>query len=418
METSPTDVFSRLESAVSAWSDELQSAHLDLERRLADAASRLAQEVEGGLLDTQPILDVVEASQARLVDVQAAVDDMVSHARNLERRLKAVETATQNHGALEATVVQLAGRIEQFDQKDDTHESESDLRGEIAELRSELSALRQDNDLNSVRAELEEIRDQISNAKPVDEALVLEFAKVGMEVSQLRSALKEIGIRHEAVTLPESEPKEEPLVLIEEDEDYEDTEVALVEDSVLPFRDPNPEPIVEEDLSDDALRSLAFDDTGHRRRLGDILTAANAITDNQLDDALDRQSRIPTSRIGTILIELGAATELTIARVLSAQLQLPYLELNEDVISDNAVSLMNPRLARHHQCIPVSAHGDTLVLAMANPLDLIAIEDVELATNKRVDPVVATQSQVMHCIETFYGPQVIVGGDDPIPENV
>ncbi len=417
METSPTDVFSRLESAVSAWSDELQSAHVDLERRLADAASRLAEEVEGGLLDTQPILDAVEASQSRLGDVQAAVDDMVSHARNLERRLSAVEASTQNQRALEATVAHLAGRMEQLDQQEDAPDSDSDLRGEIAELRSELSAVRQESGLESVRAEIEELRDQISNAKPVDEALVLEFAKVGMEVSQLRSALKEIGVRHEAVTLPESEPKEEPLVLIEEDEDYEDTEVAEFEDSVVPFRDPTPEPIAEEDLTDDALRSLAFDDTGHRRRLGDILTAANAITDNQLDVALDRQSRIPTSRIGTILIELGAATELTIARVLSAQLQLPYLELNEDAISDNAISLMNPRLARNHQCIPVSAHGDTLVLAMANPLDLIAIEDVELATNKRVDPVVATQSQVMHCIETFYGPQVIVDGGEPAPEN-
>ena len=95
----------------------MHTAHVDLERRLADAASRLAEEVEGGLLDTQPILDAVEASEARLVDVQAAVDDMVSHARNLERRLSALETSNQNHGALEATVASLAGRIDHLDQK-------------------------------------------------------------------------------------------------------------------------------------------------------------------------------------------------------------------------------------------------------------------------------------------------------------
>ncbi len=411
METTPPDVISRLESAVSAWSEELQSAHLDLERRLADAASRLAVEVEGGLLDTGPILEAVEASQARLGEVHSAIEGLVAHSRELEGRLRQVESAAQHHSALEATVARLAERVEDVANQDVAGSDTQQLEEDVAALRSELAALRRDDGLEAVRAEVQSIRDQISEAKPVDEALVLEFAKVGMEVSQLRSALKEIGIKQEAIPPMAEEADEEPLVVVDTGHEAPEEDVS----DILPFRDPNPEPVEADDLSDDALRSLAFDDTGHRRRLGDILTAANAITDGQLDDALDRQSRIPTSRIGTILVELGAATELTIARVLSAQLQLPYVELNEDTISDAAIALMNPRLARLHQCIPVSVLGDTITLAMANPLDLIAIEDVELATNKRVDPVVATQSQVANTIDLFYGPHVVAdGGEGPL----
>ncbi len=415
MESSPTDVFSRLESAVSAWSDELQSAHVDLEHRLAEAANKLAEEVEGGLLDTGPILEAIETSQSRIVDIQAAIDDMVVHSRDVEQRLLQVESATQNQSALVSTVSGLNERIDDLASRPTSAGDTQSLEQDVAALRAEIADLRRDNGLDSVRAELQEIRDQISNAAPVDEALVLEFAKVGMEVSQLRSALTEIGVKQPAIesVVGDATEKEEPLVVIdtgsdERAEDFGDTRT---------FGNAAQTPIDEADLSDDALRSLAFDDTGHRRRLGDILTAANAITDGQLDDALDRQARIPTSRIGTILVELGAATELTIARVLSAQLQLPYIELNEESVSDAAVMSMSPRLARHHQCIPVSMNADTLVLAMANPLDLIAIENVELATNKRVDPVVATQSQVAQCIDAFYGPPVIIKQDEtPVHE--
>lgn len=384
MDAKSTDVISRLETAVSAWSEELQSAHLDLERRLADAASKLANDVESELFDSASILDAVEASRERMGEVQHAVEGVASHTRELEDRLVKLEESMQGRSSLEETV---------------------------AELQSELSELRQADGVASMRAEIEALREQIANAKPADEALVKEFAKVGMEVSQLRSALKEIGITHDrgadAMEQPESSDYDD-LVVLEDDPEATESSGA----GVVPFGEGGGHSAEVDSLTDEALKRLAFDDAGHRRRLGDILTAANAITEGQLDEALERQSRIPTSRIGTILVELGAATELTIARVLSAQLQLPYVELAEEAIEDEAVALMSPRLARHHQCMPVRVSGDTLVLAMANPLDLIAIEDVELATRKRVDPVVATQSQVAQSIETFYGPHVEMQDED------
>jgi type IV pilus assembly protein PilB len=171
-----------------------------------------------------------------------------------------------------------------------------------------------------------------------------------------------------------------------------------------------PAPGPPRELTDRTLREYAFDAAHHRRRMGEILVAAGAIGQTQLSTALQRQESEPTRRLGTILVELGATTEIMIARVLAAQLQLPFTELSEDDISDQAVSLVTARLVRNHRTMPMRATNDAIVLAMSNPLDLIAIEDIELATGRRVEVVVATASQVAAAIETFYGPEVTQGG--------
>jgi hypothetical protein len=329
----------------------------------------------------------------------------------LENRLAKLEELMQGRSTLEGTVAELVNRVDRLATQDGAEVDGQQLRDEVAALQSELSELRQADGVASMRAEIEELREQIANAKPADEALVKEFAKVGMEVSQLRSALKEIGITHDRAAQGPEEPESseyDDLLVLEADADSTESPG----DDAVPSREVSNFSAESNNLTDEALKRLAYDEAGHRRRLGDILTAANAITEGQLDEALEQQSQIPTSRIGTILVELGAATELTIARVLSAQLQLPYVELGEEAIEDDAVAFVSPRLARLHQCIPVRISGDTIVLAMANPLDLIAIEDVELATRKRVEPVVATQSQVAQSIETFYGPHVEMQDED------
>ena len=402
METTPPDVFSRLETAVSAWSDELQAAHTDLEHRLAEAATRLAQEVEGGLLDTGPMVEALRASQARLDEVHATMRDLVERSRDLERRHEALQAAVQSDTALRATVGGIAERVDQLESANGANAEIESLRAEVHELKvARENNSTDDSEIRALRSELEALKQQLESAPPVDDALVREFANVGMEVSQLRSALKELGIADDSGQSADAD-RTNLLDGLAIEQGGLDAEGAVA------FHNPAGDSVSQDDLSDDALRRLAFDETGHRRRMGDILKAAKAISSGDLDEALSRQSRIPTKRIGSILVELGAATELTIARVLSAQLQLPYVELNPEDISDGAVELVHARLARKHNCIPLSSTADTIRLAMANPLDLIAIEDVELATGRRVEPVVATQSHVSAAVEDCYGPEVAV----------
>jgi hypothetical protein len=414
METTPPDVFSRLESAVSAWSDELQAAHSDLEQRLADAATRLAQEVEGGLLDTRPIVDALRGSQEHLDSVHTSLQDLVERSRDLERRQEALQAAVQSDTALRATVAGIAERLDQLEAASGSGEAVESLRAEVTELRNARENTSSDNsEIEALRADVAALKEQIQSAPPVDDALVREFANVGMEVSQLRSALKELGIADDSGHGRDTSQADSSALFNGLNDDPGDID----SEGAVAFRDPADEPVSGEHLTDDALRRLAFDESGHRRRMGDILKAAKAISEGDLDEALSRQSRLPTKRLGSILVELGAATELTIARVLSAQLQLPYVELNPENISDNAVELVHARLARKHKCLPMAATADTIRLAMANPLDLIAIEDVELATGRRVEPVVATQSHVDAAIEDCYGPEVVVVPNDESDEE-
>ena len=152
----------------------------------------------------------------------------------------------------------------------------------------------------------------------------------------------------------------------------------------------------------------AFDDDGQRKRVGSILIDAGLVTREQLDEALAIRQEPANSnkRLGAILVEQGYATSDEVAQALASQLQLEFVRTDSATPEYEAVKLVSARLARHHLCFPMACTDDTLTLAMANPLDLIAIEDVELATNRHVEPVVAGEQDILSAVERFYGPSV------------
>lgn len=153
------------------------------------------------------------------------------------------------------------------------------------------------------------------------------------------------------------------------------------------------------------------DANGRRRRLGEILLSVGAISAAQLDEALAEQSTPPHRRLGAILIENGVTREDIVARILARQLGIPYIELGGNVVDDAAPHAIRGDLARRRECVPVSISPGRLVLAMANPFDLTAIEDVELASGRRVDPAVATASDIKAALRRYYGLQEPGGGD-------
>jgi hypothetical protein len=143
----------------------------------------------------------------------------------------------------------------------------------------------------------------------------------------------------------------------------------------------------------------AFDATGSRRRIGEILVEADVITSEQLAEALGEQERSPHRRLGSIFVEKGYTGETAIAQVLASQLKTQFVRLSQEVIDPDMMRLLNPRVARRHECVPLRATDDRLILAMANPFDLIAIDDAELASGRRVDPVVATPTDIHHTLD-------------------
>ncbi len=151
------------------------------------------------------------------------------------------------------------------------------------------------------------------------------------------------------------------------------------------------------------LQTLDFNESDMKRlRLGQILETRGIVTRAQLDQALEIKRKAPQKPLGAILVELGATDEVTIGKILASQLNLPYVELDRRAIDPAAATLIPAKLARHHLCIPIAVERGQLVVAMSNPMDLIALEDLELATHRRVDPVIATPSAIESAIAQHY----------------
>ncbi len=139
-----------------------------------------------------------------------------------------------------------------------------------------------------------------------------------------------------------------------------------------------------------------------RKRIGDILVETGVITPQQLSEALVQQRRTH-ERLGRILVTQGAASEKQIAQALAAQLDLPLINLSSVRLDPNAVKLIPEVLARKRRVLPLHLDGGQLVIAMADPLDVFALDDVGIATHHPVKPVVAVESEVMAAIERAYG---------------
>jgi type IV pilus assembly protein PilB len=98
------------------------------------------------------------------------------------------------------------------------------------------------------------------------------------------------------------------------------------------------------------------------------------------------------------------AREEALARSFSAALNLPYVQLDAIGIDAAALDAVSPFVARRHTCLPIRFHGRKLVVAMSNPLDLQAIQDVQFAASRLVEPVLACRSEILKEIERHYAP--------------
>jgi type IV pilus assembly protein PilB len=133
------------------------------------------------------------------------------------------------------------------------------------------------------------------------------------------------------------------------------------------------------------------DDTdGRRRRLGELLLAAGVVTDGAIRDALDVAA--PGERLGAALVRLGLVGESEVADALATQLRLQRVDLGVDELLDpEVVALLPVADAERHDVLPLRLSTGTLHVAMSDPSDVAALDDVRLTTGvRRVRPVVAT----------------------------
>jgi len=135
-----------------------------------------------------------------------------------------------------------------------------------------------------------------------------------------------------------------------------------------------------------------------QKKIGEILLDEGLVSSEQLDVALKKGG----GRVGNNLIALGYVTEEDIARALAHQHKLSYAELGDAVIDPSLISLIPESLARKYRAIPLSIGGDTLTVAVTDPLNILIVDEFQRRTDKRIKLVVSTESAILKCIASHY----------------
>lgn len=144
-----------------------------------------------------------------------------------------------------------------------------------------------------------------------------------------------------------------------------------------------------------------------RKRLGEILISANKLTELQLQRALAEQSKT-REKLGKVVVKMGFLKENELLQTLSAQLRVPIIDLNKYPIDEGLVAFFPHDMARNFQVLPIGQKMNVLTLAMVDPLDIQAIDEVIHKTQREVEPVICTEAEMKFALERFYGATTLV----------
>src|SRR5712692_7059903 len=137
-------------------------------------------------------------------------------------------------------------------------------------------------------------------------------------------------------------------------------------------------------------------------RLGELLVKEKLISQDQLKQALDHQ-KTHGGRLGTALVKLGLVTDDEVTAVLSRQYGVPSINLKYYEVDQNVIKLIPQDTAVRYQIVPLSRVGSTLTIAMTDPTNVFAMDDIKFMTGFNVEPVVASESAIAEAITKFYG---------------
>jgi len=136
-------------------------------------------------------------------------------------------------------------------------------------------------------------------------------------------------------------------------------------------------------------------------RLGEMLVKSKLITEDQLKKALAQQSTAG-GRLGSNLVKLGFLTEEDITSFLSKQYGVPSINLAHFEIDQNVIKLVPAEIAQKHMVIPINRKGSVLTVAMADPSNIFAIDDIKFLSGFKVEPVVAAETSIKNAINKHY----------------
>lgn len=413
---------------VAEWEAEAKSRNAD-----AEAAENLINDLKSALEDRDK---ETNALQRQIEETKAALEARDQEEGSQSERVSALEEEQKKLQDLLASKETALTELEAVAARAD--DESVILREKIATLETECKGLREDAQSGEEAArESAELRDALKEKEQVLDELKIRIEEVETEAAAWK-------MKTESAPAPETlaelerrlaEESERAASLEEqlESERSKGTKSALAEQLAEALREAEnaqnelrqlkrspaggtrtAPPTTDSGLNalQDARRVVVDDEAqrirvaakgGHgKKSIGEILESAGIVTRDQISQAMEEQRKNPMKHLGGIFVDWGFASPEAVAQALACQCDAEFIHLGEDQVEADAASLINARLAQQHTCIPISASEERLRLALVNPMDLLAIEDVERSSGREVEVVVATATDIKAAIEKFY----------------
>lgn len=145
-----------------------------------------------------------------------------------------------------------------------------------------------------------------------------------------------------------------------------------------------------------------------KRRLGELLVEAGLLTQEKLAEALNAQ-KTTGKRLGQTLIEMNAISEEEMAFSLAMQLRIPYVDLKNLEIPGKVLEAIPEEISRKFLCTPIALKNNVLDVAMADPLDLNMMKDLQFITGYSIQPAISTSSQILELLQKHFHPDKSIG---------
>lgn len=348
-------------------------AHRQRAEQLEQELSSRSQEGEG----RQREYEQLKASNESLrTDLEAA-------RLRIEQLEKAWEEGAVSLAAAQAELEETKGRI-------------SEINGGRDQQQQAAAALQAD--LRNAQDENTRLKNELENAPKLE---ALETLRAQLEEERIRADLSEQRLRDEMAKGTKSVLAQQ---LMEALRDAEEAREELRKLKLELERSRLGTPVPGPSLSDEQRVLEAVKKRGNHPKisLGEILLEAGILTQDQLDQSLDEQRKNANRHLGEILVAHHFASDVAVAQALACQCGVEFIHFTENTVDPEAAALTSERLATQHVCIPIAAREDTIKLAIANPMDLLAIEDIERATNRKASVVVSTSREIKEAISRYY----------------
>ena len=151
-----------------------------------------------------------------------------------------------------------------------------------------------------------------------------------------------------------------------------------------------------------------------KKKLGEMLKEAGLVSDTQVKEALKIQKETG-ERLGRILVKQNIITEDNLVTLLSEQLGIPRVNLSDYLIDPEIINLVSEELARRYYLVPLFKVGDVLTVAMSDPSNVFALDEVGFKAECAVEPILATETEIKRVIDQYYG---VVGSIEDVIKSI